>query len=210
MKPENKPRFNFFGGKGSVARISIVAIIIAVIIVSYYFMLSKRFSSTEETTSVETNELDTCLTQDFVKNYPNSPRDVVRWYNRITKVCYGENPSNGQIDKLCDQLRLLMDNELLANNPKGNQLAGLKMDIAKYKDRKRTIYTTSEGEISDVKYVTAKNGDNLAYVTAAYYVREASSSSTNYQTFCLRRDGQGKYKIVAFQRSDEYGNRVIG
>lgn len=210
MKPENKPRFNFFTGKGSIARISIMVVIIAIIVVSYYFMLTKRFSSSEETSSVATNELDVCLTQDFVKNYPNSPRDVVRWYNRITKVCYGENPNNGQIDKLCDQLRLLMDNELLANNPKGNQLAGLKMDIEKYKNRKRTIYTTSEGEHSDVRYVTAKNGDDLAYVTAAYYIREASSSSTNYQTFCLKRDGQGKYKIIAFQRTDENGNRVIG
>lgn len=198
----------FFGGSGTgaVIRVTLMTIVMAAIIVSFYYQVSHRLSSNEESGAAD-NELDICLTQDFIANYPESPREVVKWYNRITVLYYSGELSAHETEQLCDQMICLMDKELLADNPRDVFISSVKQDIEIYKQRNKKVISTDEGKNSDVKYAK-KDGDDLAYVTSYYFTQEASQYVSTYQTYCLRRDGAGKYKILAFQQTDENGNPI--
>lgn len=201
-KKRGKKKFILSGGP--VIRVTITTIIMACIIVAFYYQLSHRLSSGEER-GVEVNELEICLTQDFISNYPESPKKVVEWYNRIITLFYKEKLKNGEIEDLCDQLILLMDKELSAKNPRDTYIASVKQDIEMYKQRNKKIVSTDVAGNDQIKYVTAKNGDDLAYVTSYYFTQEASSYVSSYQTYCLKKDGAGKYKILSFALTDENG-----
>lgn len=196
-----------FGGSGTgtVVRVTIMGIVMAACIVSFYYQISHRLSVGEES-GTKDNEMDICLTQDFIANYPESPKEVVKWYNRITTLFYSGNIKDSQVEALCDQMICLMDRELLADNPRDILIASTKQDIAMYREREKKIVSTDVGKNSDIKYKTDANGDDLAYVTSYYFVQEASQYVSSYQTYCLRRDGSGKYKILAFRKTDENGN----
>ena len=199
-----KKKKSFFLSGGPVIRVTITGIIMACIIVAFYYQLSHRLSSNEER-GVKVDELEICLTQDFISNYPESPKKVVEWYNRIITLFYSENLKNHEIEDLCDQLILLMDKELSAKNPRDTYVATVKQDIEMYKQRNKKIVSTEVAANDQIKYVTAKNGDDLAYVISYYFTQEASSYVSSYQTYCLKRDGAGKYKILSFALTDDKG-----
>lgn len=183
-----------------VLRVTIMTIVMAAIIVSFYYQISHRFSAGEEGKTGNANELEICLTHDFSAEYPQSPKDVIRWYDRIITLFYSEKLSNKEIEKLCDQVMCLMDKELQAENPRDVYMSSVKQDIEIYKNRNAKIVETDEGTVDDVEYATSPTGDNLAYVVSRYFTSEANSYVTTYQKYCLRRDGSGKYKILAFEQ----------
>lgn len=189
----------------SFIRITIMCIVMAVIIVSFYWQLSKRLSVRDEGGPNNQSELEICLTQDFVNNYPSSPKEVVRWYNRIITLFYSKKLKNHEVEVLCDQLILLMDKELQSDNPRDTYVASVKQEIRVYNERNKLIISHDEGKAENVRHVNSKNGDNLAFVTCHYMISEANVLSGSYQTYCLRRDGSGKYKILTFAMTDENG-----
>lgn len=181
-----------------VIRVTVMCIVLSAIVVSFYYQISHRFSAAQETGNPK-SELETCLTKDFVANYPNNPRDVVRWYNRIITLYYSEKLKDDQLEKLCDQARLLMDKELLSQNPRDVYISSVKQDIEMYSIRESSIIEHDEGSNSDVKYAVANNGDDLAYVVTHYVTKEAGILSSTYQEYCLRKDGAGRYRILAYE-----------
>lgn len=202
---KNKRRITIPGT--SFIRVTIMCIVMAVIIVSFYWSLSKRLSVRNEGPTNQ-NELEICLTQDFVSNYPSSPKEVVRWYNRIITLFYSEKLKNSDIEKLCDQLILLMDKELQSDNPRDTYIASVKQEIKQYQERKKSIISHDEGSAEAVKHVTSADGDSLAFVTSYYMTQEANVLNSSYQTYCLRRDGTGKYRILTFAMTDENGKEL--
>lgn len=205
MKKKNGLSFSkIFGGSdaSTIIRVSIMCIVMASIIVSFYYQLSHRLSSSEEKVKTD-NELTICLTQDFVSNYPSSPKDVVRWYNRIITLFYSEKLKNSEVETLCDQVRALLDKELLAENPRDVYISSVKQDIQLYKARNSKIIEHDEGTNDDVVFATSLDGDNMAYVESYYFTQESNQYVSTYQTYCLRRDGSGKFKILAFNLTEE-------
>ncbi len=203
MKNKNKMRKlynNIFSGVSIslVVRITIMCIVLSAIVVSFYYQISRRFSAAQEIGDPK-SELETCLTKDFVANYPNNPRDVVRWYNRILTLFYSEKLKDDQLEKLCDQARILMDKELLSQNPRDVYISRVKQDIEMYSIRESSIIEHIEGSNSDVKYVVADNGDDLAYVNTQYVTKEAGVLINTNQEYCLRKDGAGRYRILAYE-----------
>lgn len=196
-----------FGEDVSVVRVTIMCIVLCTIVVSFYMMLSKSLSSPEETNISSGDELDIVITQDFVNNYPQNPKEVVKWYNRIITLYYDENLKNKKIEALCDQARMLLDRKLLDANDRDVFVERVKQEIADYKMHNRKIISSDVGSTNDVRYMVV-NGDEMAYVTSYYFMVENNVSSSQYQTYALKRDGAGRYKIVAFQLTDEKGNPI--
>lgn len=188
-----------------VIRIAIVTIICAAIMVGYYYYLNHSFnqSQEEDTTAQTASEKDKVLEADMAKNYPETPREVIKWYNRILALLYGEDDlSSDEIEKLCDQIRTMMDDDLKKVNPRDDYISAVKSDIKGYKARKARIISTDVSDTDDVEYKTL-NGDKMAYVVGTYLVREDSGYSRTYQQYALRRDHNGNYKIVAFRQVDD-------
>ncbi len=192
----------------NVLRMVILVICMAVLIVGYYFYLSRRDSgNSEEDTIQAESELSKVLAKDFSKEYPETPRSVIKWYNRIIMLYYDEETEDADVEKLCDQAMMLFDADLLQANPREFYLANVRGDITDYRDRGREIRNSSVQSSGDVEYKTIK-GREYAYVIAYYFTKEGSTYERTYQKFALRKDEMGRWKILAFMLTDEDGNTI--
>ena len=131
------------------------------------------------------------------ENYPPTPREVVKLYNRIITAYYKEEYTIDELSKLADQTLKLFDDELLAVNDKESYFMALKADIDDYARSDRYIAQSSVCDSRDVLTKTI-DGDEIAYVTSSYFVREGTNYAKTYHMYVLRQDDEGKWKILVF------------
>ncbi len=182
-------------------RYVIVAVLAVALILGYYYYLSHRNDDRTEEDTTELTEVETIISRDFSANYPSSPRAVVKWYNRIITAYYGEDYTEEQLEQLADQARALMDEELLSYNSREDYLTNLKADIENYKANEKEIITSSVSNSNDITYAKV-NGDDVAYVVAYYFSKEGSNYTRTYQEYVLRKDEEGRWKILTFYTVD--------
>lgn len=189
-------------------RIVILSIALGFLILGYYFYLSRSGSRTENSVATEKQtEMQKVLDKDFVNSYPETPRSVIKWYNRIQMLYYDEDTSEKQLEGLCDQAMLMMDVDLLQMNPKEVYVTQVKDDVEDYKNHNRKIVSIDVADTANVEYETA-GGKDYAYVQAYYFIKEGSNFQNTYQKYCLRKDDSGKWKILAVQLTDADGDSV--
>lgn len=181
-----------------VLRIGATIVICAAIVVGYYYYLSRKNDNQTSEEREEMSEVDKIISRDFKDKYPTTPREVVKWYNRIITAYYKEEYSDEELDKMADQARMLMDEELLSYNSKENYMSAVKTDIENYKNRKRQIVQSKVCDSNDIRYATVK-GYSCAYVNTYYFVKEGSDYTRSYQEFVLRKDSKGNWKILTFR-----------
>lgn len=175
---------------------TIGAVLAVVFIVGmYYYFVVYKSASVEN--NVELTEVQKVITKDLEENYPTTPREVVKFYNRIQECFYNETYTDDELYKLGDQARLLFDKELLENNPRDDYFNALKADIAGFRADSKTIMSSDVCNSNDVKFQTI-DGDECAYVTASYFLDEDKSYSRTNQMYVLRKDEDGNWKILVF------------
>ena len=86
---------------------------ICLICVGFYF-----FSQEHATTEKDLTEVEKVMVRKLDENYPKTPREVVKFYNRIISCYYGEELTEEQLNKLVDQMMCLLDEDLLIVNPR--------------------------------------------------------------------------------------------
>ena len=96
----------------------------------------------------------------------------------------------------------MFDKELQENNPLDQYVSSVRNDVADYKERGKSITQTSVCDSNDVRYLTDQ-GDELAYVTASYFVKEKKEYKDTNQMYVLRKDGDGNWKILVFYQIEE-------
>lgn len=182
------------------ARYVIIAIAcISVICASFFF-----FSQNNQESEKNLTEIEKVIVKDLEKNYPKTPREVVKFYNRIVKCYYGsEVPTKEQVEDLVDQMIRIMDEDLLLINPRDTYFKSVVNDINQYKKEKKQLVSTDVCDTNDVKYVTDdKNGDGekdkLAFVDASYFINTDGKFAYTYQQFVLRQDEAENWKILTF------------
>lgn len=171
---------------------------VCLICVGFYF-----FSQENATVEKDLTEVEKVITRDLESNYPKTPREVVKFYNRIISCYYGEDITDDQLNKLVDQMRLLLDEDLLIVNPREEYYDAVVADIKLYEQAKKHVVSTDVCDSNEVKYVDdVKNGasevDKIAYVDASYFVNTNGEFSYSYQQFVLRQDDNGRWKIITF------------
>ncbi len=130
--------------------------------------------------------------------YPATPREVIKLYNRILCCYYNEEYTEEEFRKLADQAIKLMDEELADNNPPEQYYQQVEAEVEAYRSAKRTINNASVCDTNDVEFQTI-DGAECACVTASYFVRDDEGYSKTAQEYILRKDQEGKWKILAFQ-----------
>ncbi|SDW19714.1 hypothetical protein SAMN05216391_1036 [Lachnospiraceae bacterium KHCPX20] len=194
-----------------VIRVAIVTLLCAGVMVGYYFYLNNTMGERQQSAQAKStaSEKQRLLDADFSKHYPPTPRETMKWYNRIVKLLLsGQELNDDEVRNLAEHARALMDDSLAEQNPLDAYVKSLKGQMEDYRLRKAKIVDTSISDTSDVIYLTDKKGDDLAYVQTSYFVKEASSYSKTYQKYVLREDENGHYKILAFTLTDEDGTPV--
>ncbi len=184
-------------------RIAIIAVVCATLIVGYYFYLSHGRGAKEQTPK-ELPELEKVLTMDFNAKYPQTPREVMKWYNRITMLYYSGQPNDNQIELLCDQAMMLFDADLIQVNPRSSYISSVSNEIMDFHKRKKRMVVADVCDTGDVVYKRL-GGNEMAYCLVHYLVSEGNSYLDTYQKFALRKNSEGRWKILAFELSDEDG-----
>lgn len=179
-------------------RIGLIALLCAVMVIGYYYYLSHRNDHRSAENDTKLTEVDKIVTTDLSKDYPSTPRAVVKYYNRIITAYYGEEYSQKELEQMADQARSLMDEELLSHNSRADYLTALKADIDDYAKREKKILQSSVSDSDDITYATVE-GSYCAYVNAYYFCKEGKHYSRTYQEFVLRRNDEGQWKILSFR-----------
>ena len=181
------------------AKYVILAIACICVICAGFFFFSQGNKEQEK----DLTEIEKVIVKDLKNNYPKTPREVVKFYNRIVKCYYGDKPTDEQLEDLVDQMLLIMDDDLLLINTRDVYYDSVVNEIAYYKEINKQLVSTDVCDSNDVKYVTDdKDGetekDELAYVNASYFVKENGKFGYTYQQFVLRKDENGRWKILTF------------
>lgn len=179
------------------ARIIGISVLCIALIVGYYYYLSHKDKKDVET-GTEVGAVEEVLLRDLDQDYPPTPREVVKFYNKILTCFYNEDCDDKQLEALGDQARKLMDTELLNNNPKEIYLSALKKEVEEYKEEGKTLADTTVSGSNEVDYKTV-DGRECAFVTASYFIKEGNSYNRTYQEYVLRKDEDNKWKILGYQ-----------
>ena len=177
-----------------------IAAVVCVILLCVGFYFVKNRDGAEQAPE-EMTVVQKINAKDLTDNYPQSPRAVIKLFNQIITSYYNEKYSDEEFDKLIDQVRLLFDSELADNNPKEDLKSAVEDSITDYKNRSFKIRKTDVCDTDDVKYLTDdSNGDKIAYVEASYFTEEKKQFDKTYQMYVLRKDEDGKWKILTFYK----------
>ena len=174
---------------------AVIVVVCAALCLGYYYYLSHRDTGEEKMTEVEM-----LISKDLENSYPKTAREVVKFYNRILKCYFDQEYSQEQLAQLAEQARKLMDEELQEINPPDVYLESVKAEIASYAADEKAISDVSVENSKEVEYKT-KNGRECAYVDVAYFLKNYSGkekSGRAGQTYILRKDDDGRWKILGF------------
>ena len=174
----------------------VVAVIFVALIVGYYWYLSTRLDNNAEN-KAELTAVQKVTTNDLEKNYPKTPREVLKAYNEIQTAFYNEEYSEEELEEMAEKARTLLDDALLAQNPMESYLASLKADIASYRQEGKKITNITIDSSNAVRKEKVGN-EEFAYINCVYYVREGSSYDAIPETYLLHKGADGRWKILAF------------
>ncbi len=185
--------------KKTVGLIVVAAVCVTMIIAGYYYYTTQKGGSAKS--AGDLTEVQKVITKNLDRDYPKTPREVVKFYSRILSCFYNADCTDEEIGALGDQARRLFDAELLENNPREQYLSALKADIADYREKSKVITGTSVCGSSEVVERTV-DGYRCAYVEAVYYINENKAPLQANQTYVLRKDEDGNWKILVFYKTE--------
>lgn len=182
--------------KGGVQGFTIAMFIVIIVVVAFYSVMTNRFGSRPEEES--SSEVDKLLNYDFVDNYPKTVRETVKLHCRYMKCAYNDNFTKEQLYTVNQNMRQLMDTELLSINTEESQLKALEKDIQFYIDNKQKYVSYSLAEASQIKYNT-ENDVEYAKIRVGTMLRVDGATVKGDQEYLLRKDAQGRWKILGWQ-----------
>lgn len=180
-------------------RVIIIAAICIVLIVGGFFIFTNRTQKNPE--DVELTTVQQIITKDLAGNYPKTPREVIKTYNEIITCFYNEECTDEEIEKLSERVLLLLDEELLANNPKNEYIKNLKTEISDHKAKGKTIISYNLSSSNEIEFRTVDERE-CAYVDCSYFIKGKKGYSKSYMTYVVRKDENNEWKILVFYQSE--------
>lgn len=168
----------------------------------YFYYLANKTDSTDATDkAVEDDELAALMTRNIEANYPQTPKEVVKLYARITKKYYESGLTDEQIEKLGSQARILFDDELRDTQTDSEFYKALKEDISNFAASKTYISDYAIESATKTKYQTL-NDKQYASINLVYYVRQNGKMVYSYTKYVLRKDDSGQWHILFWELID--------
>lgn len=177
--------------------IVIVALLCVALVCGGFYLLKNRANSSPEEGVL--TQVEKIITRNLDAQYPVTPREVVKFYNKIITSYYAKDYTDKEFDALTRQALKLFDAELVETNPLESYKVAVRLEVQDYERRERTIEKDNVCDSQDVLYLTdPNNGDEIAYVTASYFMKEENAYEKIYQRYVLRKDSEGCWKILSF------------
>lgn len=178
----------------------IIALVLILLVVGYYYYLSNRqVDKNEEVTISQAKEL---LLRDLDRNYPPTPKEVVKYFFEITTCLYNEELAEEDVEALALKIQELYDDELVLHNPKEDYFLNLKSEIEAFKTSNTRILNYSTSSSVDVFYFE-EGEDSFARLYGTYYLQVQKNLKSLEEVFVLRKDKDGHWKIYGWQPVDD-------
>ena len=181
--------------------IIVIAVLVALGLGYYYYLANKDTGKDATDIAADTSEVSVLISKDIMANYPESPKDVVNLYARITKAYYDTSLTNEQIEALGKQARLMFDDELKNTQTDADFYEKLKEDIGNYNSTKTRISSYVIQSAAKTKYSTFKDRQ-YASIALVYYLRQGVKRIDSPTKFTLRKDDDGHWKILFWELTE--------
>ncbi len=180
----------------------VIAVILAALVGGFYFYVS---NVGEKDNEVVVSAVQNVLLRNLENDYPATPKELVKYYGDITKCLYNESYNDEQLEQMADKMLALYDDELVANNPREQYLAGLKEDIQEFSNKNYSIISYTTSSSTDVEEYT-HDGRKCASLYCTYSIKTGTDYVSSKQVFILRKEsGTGHWKILGFDIANESG-----
>lgn len=176
----------------------VFVVFLCILLLGGYTYLAQR--NVKDLKSHEMEEIDKLLLYDLDKEYPHSPRDVVKLYSEMLSCVYNEKLKEDNLTGMVRQMRRLYDKELLEdiNNTEQNQIDSLKKEIEESGKDDHKIISYKLMEASQVEYGEVE-GKQAAMVDVTYSLRYGNEYPKQAQTYILVQDEEEHWKILGWQ-----------
>ncbi len=185
--------------KKTTIRVTVAVLALIVIVVGYYAYLSQK--SRKAASDAALTKVQTVLSRDLKKDYPPSPKEVVKYFTELQKCLYGEECTAEEIQQLGMQARGLYDDELLEINEVEDYIPRLIAEVKSFRSEEKRIISISLPASMDVDRFTDDDFE-FARLYCKYTVNEKGKSSQMQIVYLLRRDSSKKWKIYGWERAD--------
>ena len=195
----------------SAARTLVIVAILALLLVFAYYHVAHVQRETTEEEVVAVSPVQEVLLRNLDKNYPPSPKEVVKYYSDLTKCLYNEDCSDEEIEQLAQRALMIYDDELAAHQEWNRYITDLKSEIATKKKQKYAIMSYSISASTDVTYFT-KDSYECASLYCTYNIRNGAEPGSVEELFILRKDDTGHWKIFGWdltQNEDTEASEVM-
>ncbi len=196
-----KNKVKLSGKKGFIIGLILVVLVVGYFI--YIFNINKK--QTED--DVVISAAQELLLRDLERNYPPTPKEVVKYYFDITKCLYNKKLPDEDVEALALKLEEMFDEELADNQVKEEYFANLKSEIAAFQNNNMILnYSTSSS--TEVVYFD-ENGRECARLYGTFYLQTNKKSTNQEDVFILRRDDKGRWKLYGWEVVSETETEVV-
>ena len=184
----------------ATTRTTIIIVLLVVAAVGYYAYLSGK--SRESKVEASMTIVESTLSRDLSKDYPPTPKEVIKYYNEILRCLYNEESTDEEIEALGLKARELYDADLLEINELGSYLVRLRADVQTYRDNGRRFTSFNVASSTNVD-MFEKDGYSFAKIMCGYDIMQNGQSFPSSQMYLLRKDENKRWKIYGWKDVEE-------
>lgn len=162
-----------------------------------YYLITVRIEKSKPEDYVQLTAIQEVLSRNLDTNYPQTPKEVIKYYSEITKCFYNEEHTEEELYALAMQAQKLYDHDLVANKTEEQYLQDLKSEIQAFKEKDYYISSYGTSSSTDV-YDFTEDGYKFSRLYCTYNIRVGTVMQPIEEIFLLRMDLEGHWKIYGW------------
>ena len=162
-----------------------------------YYLITVRIEKSKPEDYVQLTAIQEVLSRNLDTNYPQTPKEVIKYYSEITKCFYNEEHTEEELYALAMQAQKLYDHDLVANKTEEQYLQDLKSEIQAFKEKDYYISSYGTSSSTDV-YDFMEDGYKFSRLYCTYNIRVGTVIQPIEEIFLLRMDLEGHWKIYGW------------
>lgn len=168
-----------------------------------YYLINQRIEKSKPEDYVPLTAVQTVLARNLTTNYPQTPKEVIKYYSEITKCFYNEECTEEELYALAMKAQELYDHDLVANKTEEQYLQDLKSEIQAFKEKDYYISSFGTSSSTDV-YDFTEDGYKFARLYCTYNIRVGTVIQPIEEIFLLRMDLEGHWKIYGWDLAENH------
>lgn len=190
--------------KGSAAGVKgfVIGLILIGLVLGYFYYLSFKKQGEDPNENVKLSAVQEVLLRNLDKNYPPSPREVLKYYGQIIQCIYGEEYTEEEFEELANKALELYDDELALNQTPQQYLENLKWDVDQWKEEKTVVSSYSLPSSTDVEFFS-EDGYSWARLHFGLNLRNGTQLEISNVVYLLRKNDQGHWKIYGWKLEED-------